>query len=142
MNILFVYKTLYAVSLERHLNLGPPLKRIVPPNKRSNVLTGQQTNSYRRWTAAPCFFLTPDSSTHCIAMCCLKGVSRTAFQVQVSFRMYKTQAAALFTSSFGRRDTGVSTQGLRCMGQRFTLNYTPFCCFVRWKFLFSFSYTL
>lgn len=38
-NILFVYKILYAVSVGRHLNLGPTLKRKVPPNKRSNVLT-------------------------------------------------------------------------------------------------------
>lgn len=56
--------------------------------------------------------------------------------------MCKTQAAAVFPSSFGRRGTGVSTQGLRCMAQHFTLNCTPFCCFVRWKFLFSFSYTV
>lgn len=56
--------------------------------------------------------------------------------------MCKTQAAAVFTSSFDRRDTGISTQGLGCIASALPLNNTPFCCFVRWKFLFSFSYTL
>lgn len=71
-NILFVYKILHAENLERHINLGPTLKRKVPPSKRSDVLTVNRLTVVE--DGQPLHF---SSSYNSIAMCCLKDISRT-----------------------------------------------------------------
>lgn len=140
-NILFVYKILHAENLERHLNLGPTLKRKVPPSKRRDVLTVNRLTVVE--DGQPLHF---SSSYNSIAMCCLKDISRTVWASPFKSRYvsgcakHRRLLHILVVLVGGILEIQPKISGV--WASPLPLNHAPFCCFVRWKFLFSFSYTL